>query len=51
MSSNAVHMPRVRLAGAMYNSAVSTLRLRGRDLALFSFNSAAHLPPDLRTFR
>jgi broad specificity phosphatase PhoE len=41
----------MRLAGVMYNSAVSTLRLRERDLTLFSFNSVAHLAPGLRTFR
>jgi broad specificity phosphatase PhoE len=41
----------MRLAGVMYNSAVSTLRLRERDLTLFSFNSVAHLVPELRTFR
>jgi broad specificity phosphatase PhoE len=41
----------LRLAGVMYNSAVSSLRLRDGDMTLFSFNSAAHLPPELRTFR
>jgi broad specificity phosphatase PhoE len=41
----------MRLAGVMYNSAVSTLRLKDRDLTLYTFNSTAHLPPDLRTFR
>ena len=41
----------MRLAGVMYNSAVSTLRLRGDELTLFTFNQVAHLPPELRTFR
>jgi broad specificity phosphatase PhoE len=42
----------MRLAGVMYNSAVTTLRLRDEDLMLFSFNGVPHLPdPPLRTFR
>jgi broad specificity phosphatase PhoE len=41
----------MRLAGVMYNSAVSTVRLKEGDLTLYTFNSTAHLPPDLRTFR
>jgi broad specificity phosphatase PhoE len=42
----------MRLAGAMYNSAVTTLRLRGDDLMLFTFNGVPHLhEPHLRTFR
>jgi broad specificity phosphatase PhoE len=41
----------MRLAGVMYNSAVSTVRLKNQDLTLYTFNSTAHLPPDLRTFR
>ena len=41
----------MRLAGVMYNSALSTMRLRNGDLTLFAFNHVAHLPPDLRTFR
>jgi broad specificity phosphatase PhoE len=41
----------MRLAGVMYNSAVSTVRLKESDLTLYTFNSSAHLPPDLRTFR
>jgi broad specificity phosphatase PhoE len=41
----------MRLAGVMYNSAVSTVRLKDADLTLYTFNSTAHLPPDLRTFR
>jgi broad specificity phosphatase PhoE len=42
----------MRLAGAMYNSAVTTMRLRDDDLMLFSFNGVPHLnEPQLRTFR
>jgi broad specificity phosphatase PhoE len=41
----------MRLAGVMYNSAVSTVRLKDRDLTLYTFNQTAHLPPELRTFR
>jgi broad specificity phosphatase PhoE len=42
----------MRLAGVIYNSAVTTMRLRGNDLMLFSFNSVPHLnDPQLRTFR
>jgi broad specificity phosphatase PhoE len=42
----------LRLAGATYNTAVTTVRAREGDLALFSFNGTAHLPePHLRTFR
>ncbi len=41
----------MRLAGVMYNSAVTTLRVRGGDTMLFSFNGVPHLHPDLRTFR
>ena len=42
----------MRLAGVMYNSAVTTLRLRDDDLMLFSFNGLPHLTdPHLRTFR
>ena len=41
----------MRLAGVMYNTAVSTLRLRNGDSTLFAFNHAAHLPSELRTFR
>jgi hypothetical protein len=36
----------------MYNSAVTTMRLRNDDLMLFSFNGVPHLTdPQLRTFR
>lgn len=42
----------MRLAGVMYNSAITTLRLRDGDLALFSFNGVPHLSdPALRTLR
>ena len=42
----------LRLAGVMYNSAVSTFRIREDDVTLFSFNSVAHLnEARLRTFR
>jgi broad specificity phosphatase PhoE len=40
------------LAGVMYNSAVTTMRLRDGDPMLFSFNGVPHLAePKLRTFR
>lgn len=42
----------LRLGGAMYNAALTTIRARENDLALFSFNGTPHLPaPHLRTFR
>ena len=42
----------MRLAGVMYNSAISTLRLRDDDPMLFTFNGVPHLnEPHLRTFR
>lgn len=42
----------MRLAGVMYNSAVTTMRLRDEDLMLFSFNGVPHLDEaKLRTFR
>lgn len=42
----------LRLAGATYNTALTTIRAREGDVALFSFNGTAHLPePHLRTFR
>ena len=42
----------LRLAGATYNTALTTMRVRADDLALFSFNGTPHLPePHLRTFR
>ncbi|HEX7295859.1 MAG TPA: histidine phosphatase family protein, partial [Pyrinomonadaceae bacterium] len=44
---------RVRqLAGVLYNSSFTTLRLRDERLQLFQFNAVPHLTtPDLRTFR
>jgi len=42
----------MRLAGVMYNSAFSTLRMRQEDVTLFSFNNVPHLAEAaLRTFR
>lgn len=42
----------LRLAGVMYNSAVTTFRLRDDDVTLFSFNGVPHLTePRVRTFR
>lgn len=42
----------MRLAGAMYNAALTTMRVRQDDLALFTFNGTPHLAePHLRTFR
>ena len=42
----------MRLAGALYNSSYSILRLRGDDLRLLSFNGVPHLDgSDLRTYR
>jgi len=42
----------LRLAGVTYNAALTTMRVREDDLALFSFNGTPHLPePHLRTFR
>jgi broad specificity phosphatase PhoE len=40
------------LAGALYNSSITVLRLRGEQLRLFSFNGVPHLSdPALRTHR
>ncbi len=42
----------MRLAGALLNSSVSTVRHRPGDLSLFSFNTVGHLPdPRHHTFR
>jgi broad specificity phosphatase PhoE len=41
----------MKLAGVTHNAALTTLRLAPDDLTLFLFNSVAHLPPELRTFR
>jgi broad specificity phosphatase PhoE len=41
-----------RIAGVLYNTSFSTLRLRDQDLTLFSLNNIPHLAdPALRTFR
>lgn len=40
------------LAGVLYNSSFTTLKLRGEQLRLFTFNAIPHLPtPELRTHR
>lgn len=40
------------LAGVLLNASFSSLRIRGEEIRLFSFNNSAHLAhPDLRTFR
>jgi broad specificity phosphatase PhoE len=42
----------LRLAGVTYNAALTTMRVREDDLALFSFNGTPHLPePHLKTYR
>jgi len=42
----------MRLAGVTYNAALTTMRIRAGDLALYSFNGTPHLPePHLRTLR
>jgi broad specificity phosphatase PhoE len=41
----------MRLAAVLYNSALSTLRVRERDVTLYTFNNTAHLSPELRSFR
>jgi broad specificity phosphatase PhoE len=42
----------MRLAGAIYNTGVTSLRIRGDELSLFSFNGTPHLSdPAMRTFR
>jgi broad specificity phosphatase PhoE len=42
----------LRLASVLYNSAVTTMRLRDDDPMLFTFNGVPHLnEPNLRTFR
>jgi broad specificity phosphatase PhoE len=41
-----------QLAGVLYNSSYTALRLRNERLQLFQFNAVPHLPtPELRTFR
>ena len=40
------------LAGVLFNASYSTLRIRGDEIRLFSFNTTAHLgEAELRTFR
>lgn len=42
----------MRMAGACYNSSVTTLRVRAGDVSMIGFNSVAHLEePGMRTFR
>ena len=42
----------MRLAGVMYNSALTTVRLQGGEATLFTFNGTPHLErAELRTFR
>ena len=42
----------MRLAGVLWNSSYTVLRLRGEQLRLFTFNAAPHLlGPELRTHR
>jgi broad specificity phosphatase PhoE len=42
----------MRLAGVLYNSSLTTIRLQDNEPGLFSFNNIPHLPaPELRTFR
>jgi broad specificity phosphatase PhoE len=41
----------LRLAGAMYNAAITVLRLRGHEVDLVHYNAVDHLPPALRTHR
>ena len=42
----------LRLAGVMYNSAITTFRLRQEELMLFTFNGIPHLAePETMTFR
>lgn len=40
-----------RLAGVVYNTGITTFRLKDGDCRLFTFNGAPHLEPELRTFR
>lgn len=42
----------MRMAGACYNTSVTTLRARDGDVSLITFNAIAHLDdPSMRTFR
>ncbi len=40
-----------RLAGVVYNSGITTLRVSSDDCRLFTFNGVPHLRPEMRTFR
>ncbi|MGH9659513.1 MAG: histidine phosphatase family protein, partial [Bryobacteraceae bacterium] len=41
-----------RIAGVLYNSSFSTIRIRPEDLTLFTLNNTPHLvDAELRTFR
>jgi broad specificity phosphatase PhoE len=49
---NADARARFRLAGALYNTAYSVVRMQAGDASLFSFNNVPHLSrPELQTFR
>ena len=49
---NADPRTRFRLAGALYNTAYSVVRMQGGEASLFSFNNLPHLDrPELQTFR
>jgi broad specificity phosphatase PhoE len=41
----------MRLAGVLYNSSITVIRLRENQMRLHSFNTAPHLPPELCTYR
>ena len=41
----------IRLAGVLYNSSYTLLRLREARLRLFTFNAFPHLPAEMRTHR
>jgi broad specificity phosphatase PhoE len=52
MSTNVPESGIMRFAAVMYNSAVTSFRLHGGDLLLFSFNTVPHLAePEMLTFR
>jgi broad specificity phosphatase PhoE len=39
------------ILGVIYNTSVTVMRARDGDLRLFTFNTTAHLPSSIRTFR
>lgn len=41
----------MRLAGVLYNASCTIMRLREAQLRLFTFNSASHLPVEMRSHR